>query len=251
MHRFYVAPQESGKDLFELSEREAHHAANVLRLRIDDPVVALDGEGSELCCRIRAISKRGVTLQVHQRNKVSPLPYALTLVQAIPKGKTMETIVQKAAELGAWKVVPIITDRTVTQLDEDRSESKVEKWTWIAIDAIKQCGSTWLPKIAEPIRVATYLGSKNPSELTLIASLQPGSKHPRIGFQDFELERGRRPKTISVWVGPEGDFTPAEVNSVLSSGALPITLGPLVLRSETAAFYCLSAVNYEMQSPRE
>ena len=251
MHRFYVDPRESGNDLLKLSEREAHHAANVLRLRVGERVVALDGQGSELCCNLQAVGKRGVTLQVYQRNKVPPLPYQLTLVQAIPKGKTMETIVQKAAELGAWKVVPIITDRTVTQLDEDRSESKVEKWTWIAIDAIKQCGSTWLSKIAEPIRVAAYLGSRDPSEMTLIASLQPGSKHPRLQFENFEREHGRRPRTISVWVGPEGDFTPAEVNSVLSSGALPITLGPLVLRSETAAFYCLSTVNYEMQSRQE
>jgi 16S rRNA (uracil1498-N3)-methyltransferase len=251
MHRFYVDPRESGNDLLELNEREAHHAANVLRLRKGDPVVALDGQGSELACNVLNVGKRGVTLQVHQRNKVPPLPYQLTLVQAIPKGKTMETIVQKAAELGAWKVVPIITERTVTQLDEDRSESKVEKWKWIAIDAIKQCGSTWLPKIAEPIRVTTYLGSKEPSEMTLIASLQSGSKHPRLHFRDFEREHGRRPKTISVWVGPEGDFTPGEVNSIMSAGALPVTLGPLVLRSDTAALYCLSMVNYEMQSPRE
>jgi len=251
MHRFYVDPRESGNDRLELSEREAHHAANVLRLKEGERVVVLDGQGSEICCNVQKVGKRGVILQVYQRNKVAPLPYQLTVVQAIPKGKTMETIVQKAAELGAWKVVPIITDRTVTQLDEDRSESKIEKWTWIAIDAIKQCGSTWLPKIAEPIRPAAYLGMRDSSELTLIASLQPGAKHPRLHFREFEREHGRRPKSISVWVGPEGDFTPAEVNTVLSSGALPITLGPLVLRSETAAFYCLSMVNYEMQSPRD
>jgi 16S rRNA (uracil1498-N3)-methyltransferase len=250
MHRFYVDPRESGSDLLDLSEREAHHAANVLRLKEGERVVVLDGQGSELCCNVQKIGKRGVTLHVYQRSKVPPLPYQLTLLQAIPKGKTMETIVQKAAELGAWKVVPIITDRTVTQLDEDRSESKIEKWTWIAIEAIKQCGSTWLPKIAEPIRPAAYLGMKDQSEMALIASLQAGSKHPRLHFRDFEREHGRRPKSISVWVGPEGDFTPAEVNAVVSSGALPITLGPLVLRSETAAFYCLSMVNYEMQSPR-
>jgi 16S rRNA (uracil1498-N3)-methyltransferase len=249
MHRFYVEPRQSGNDVIELSEREAHHGANVLRLKEGERVVALDGQGSELCCTVRNVTKRGVTLAVYQRNTVAPLPYQLTLVQAIPKGKTMETIVQKAAELGAWKIVPIITDRTVTQMDEERSESKVEKWNWIAIDAIKQCGSTWLPKIAEPIKPSQYLASGDRTELTLIASLQSGAKHPRLHFRDFQQERGRAPKSISVWVGPEGDFTPAEINSVLSSGALPITLGPLVLRSETAAFYCLSMVNYELQSP--
>lgn len=249
MQRFYVEPRQSGNDFIELSEREAHHAANVLRLKAGERVVALDGQGSELGCTVKQVSKRGVTLAVYQRITVPPLPYQLTLVQAIPKGKTMETIVQKAAELGAWKVVPVLTDRTVTQIDEDRSESKVEKWKWIAIDAIKQCGSTWLPIIGEPIKPAQYLATGDRTELTLIASLQSGAKHPRAQFREFQQERGRAPKSISVWVGPEGDFTPAEVNSVLSSGALPITLGPLVLRSETAAFYCLSVVNYELQSP--
>lgn len=249
MHRFYVDPSQSGNDLIELNEREAHHGANVLRLKEGERVVVLDGQGSELGCTIEKVSKRGVTLSVYQRNSVASLPYQLTLVQAIPKGKTMETIVQKAAELGAWKVVPILTDRTIAHLDEDRSDSKVEKWTWIAIDAIKQCGSTWLPKIAEPIKPSQFLTMADRSEITLLASLQPGAKHPRLHFRDFFQKRGRKPTSVTVWVGPEGDFTPAEINTILGSGALPITLGPLVLRSETAAFYCLSMVNYELQSP--
>ena len=249
MHRFFVDPAESGKDVIELSEREAHHGANVVRIREGERVAALDGKGSELACTVQSVSKRGVTLAVYQRNTIPPLPYQLTLVQAIPKGKTMETIVQKAAELGAFRIVPIITDRTVTQIDEERSESKVEKWNWIAIDAIKQCGSAWLPKVSEPLKPSQYLASAERADLTLIASLQAGAKHPRTIFRDFMQEKGRKPKTVSVWVGPEGDFTPAEINTVLAAGALPITLGPLVLRSETAAFYCLSMVNYELQSP--
>jgi 16S rRNA (uracil1498-N3)-methyltransferase len=249
MHRFYVDPAQSGNDQIELSEREAHHGANVVRVREGERVVALDGQGSELGCTVQKVGKRGMTLAVYQRNKIPPLPYQLTLVQAIPKGKTMETIVQKAAELGASKIIPIITDRTVAHLDEERSESKVEKWNWIAIDAIKQCGSAWLPKILDPMKPSQHLNAGEKSELTLIASLQPGAKHPRFYFRDFLEERLRKPKSVAVWVGPEGDFTPAEVNSVLASGALPITLGPLVLRSETAAFYCLSVVNYELQSP--
>lgn len=249
MHRFYVEPAESGNAVIQLSEREAHHAANVLRVKESERVTALDGQGGELSCIVEKIGKRGVTLRVYQRNKIPPLPYQLTLVQAAPKGKTMETIVQKAAELGAWKVVPIMSERTVAHLDEDRSESRVEKWNWIAIDAIKQCGSTWLPHIAEPIKPAQYLASQERCDLALIASLQPGAKHPRIYLREFLKERGRMPKSISVWVGPEGDFTPAEVNSVIGSGALPITLGPLVLRSETAAIYCLAVINYELQAP--
>jgi 16S rRNA (uracil1498-N3)-methyltransferase len=247
MHRFYVEPRESQGDLIELSVREVHHALNVLRLKEGERVVALNGEGAELSCTVTKVGKKEVTLRVYQRNVIPPLPCQLTLVQAVPKGKAMEIIVQKAAELGAWKVVPIMSERTVAHLDEDRSESKVEKWRWIAIDAIKQCGSAWLPKFIEPVKPVQYLGAAERTELTLIASLQPGAKHPRTHLKEFIDERKRKPKSVTVWVGPEGDFTPAEVNSVVGAGALPITLGPLVLRSETAAIYCLAVLNYEMQ----
>jgi 16S rRNA (uracil1498-N3)-methyltransferase len=92
------------------------------------------------------------------------------------------------------------------------------------------------------------LAAAERTELTFIASLQPGAKHPRIYLEEFVNERKRKPKSVTVWVGPEGDFTPAEVNSVVVAGALPITLGPLVLRSETAAIYCMAVMNYEMQA---
>ena len=251
MHRFYVEPGQSGKEMIELSEREVHHALNVLRLKEGERVVGLDGEGAELSCTVAKLGKKGVTLRVYQRNAIPPLPYQLTLVQAVPKGKAMEIIVQKAAELGAWKVVPVMSERTVAHLDEDRSESKVEKWRWIGIDAIKQCGSAWLPKFAEPVKPAQYLTAGERTDLALIASLQPGAKHPRTYLKEFVNERKRKPKSITVWVGPEGDFTPAEVNSVVATGALPITLGPLVLRSETAAIYCMAVMNYEMQPQAE
>jgi 16S rRNA (uracil1498-N3)-methyltransferase len=247
MHRFYVEPGESGKELIELNEREAHHALNVLRLKEGERVVALNGEGAEHSCTVAKLDKKGVVLKVYQRNSIPPLPYRLTLVQAVPKGKAMEIIVQKAAELGAWKVVPVMSERTVAHLDEDRSEAKVEKWRWIAIDAIKQCGSAWLPQFIEPVKPLQYLGAAERTDLTLIASLQPGTRHPRAYLKEFIEERKRKPKSVTVWVGPEGDFTPAEVNSVVGAGALPITLGPLVLRSETAAIYCMAVLNYEMQ----
>ncbi len=249
MHRFYVDPRQSSEKSIELSEREFHHATHVLRVKEGERVVALDGQGAELSCTVESITKRALTLQVYQRHSVSPLPYQITLVQAIPKGKTMETIVQKAAELGAWRIVPIIAERTVAQLDEEKAETKVEKWNSIAIDSIKQCGSAWIPKISEPLKPAQYLAQAERTELNLIATLQPDAKHPRIYLRDFLADKSRKPKSMTVWVGPEGDFTPAEINAIRAAGALPISLGQLILRSETAAFYCLSVLNYEMQAP--
>jgi 16S rRNA (uracil1498-N3)-methyltransferase len=247
MHRFFVEPELSRGERIELSGREFHHATNVLRLKEGDGVTVLDGAGSELLCVADKIARRGITLRVNRRNSIPRLPYALTLVQAIPKGKTMELIVQKAAELGAARVAPITAERTVAHLDEENAETKVQKWNWVAIDAIKQCGSAWLPRLLPPSTPAQYLAGDERSELSLIATFEPDAKHPRAYLREFIQEKGRKPASLSVWIGPEGDFSPAEIKLIRGAGALPISLGPLVLRSETAAIYCLSVLSYELQ----
>jgi len=229
-------------------EGEAHHAVNVLRVRHGERLMVLDGAGQELLCEVEKPDHGQLKLTVVQRNAVPPLPYHITLVQAIPKGKIFESILQKAVELGAHCIVPLLSDRVTTQLDEESAASKVEKWRLTAIEAIKQCGSAWLPQIEAPLTPKAYLARGEKFELPLIASLQSDCRHPREYFKTFHSEKKRLPKTVCVWVGPEGDFTPAEMSAVKSAGVLPITLGRLVLRSETAAIYSLSVLNYELQS---
>ncbi|MBI4664637.1 MAG: 16S rRNA (uracil(1498)-N(3))-methyltransferase [Verrucomicrobia bacterium] len=249
MHRFYLPPEQTQQSSLTLSDGDAHHALHVLRLKRSDRVAVLDGVGSEFLCEIKEADARRVTLEVVSKLFIPPLPYRLTLVQAVPKGKTMDLIVQKATELGADRVVPILSERTVAQVNEEAASGKAQKWRATAIEAIKQCGSAWLTKIDSPISPAAFLSREEKPELSLMATLQKNARHPRSCFQSFLAEHGRLPNTISVWVGPEGDFTPAEVNAIAGSGAWPITLGQLILRCETAAIYCLAALNYELQAP--
>jgi 16S rRNA (uracil1498-N3)-methyltransferase len=251
MHRFYLPPDQCRGNTLTLDEREAHHARDVLRLRAGERVVVLDGAGQELLCEAQTVGNDRVELAVKQRNTTPPLPCQITLFQAIPKGKIMDGIVQKAAELGAHRIVPLISDRVTAQLDEEGAASRAEKWRQTAIEAIKQCGSAWLPRVDTPITPKECLAQGEKFELPLIASLQSDRRHPREYFKAFQLEKQRLPKTISIWVGPEGDFTPAEMSAIKSSGALPITLGRLVLRSDTAAIYALSVLNYELQAGNE
>jgi 16S rRNA (uracil1498-N3)-methyltransferase len=248
MNRFYVDPSQIGEELIQLSERETHHALHVLRVKPNESVLALDGQGTELVCKVEMIGKHAVSFRVEQRKSIPPLPYQVTLVQALPKGKAIESIIQKATELGAYRVVPLLAERTVVQIDQDNIENRLQKWNWVAIDAIKQCGSAWIPRIESPRRLSEPLARRRGDELNLIASLESDAKHPREFFAEFFASKQRRPRSITVWVGPEGDFTPAEHGAIRASGALPITLGPLVLRSDTAALYCLSILNYELQS---
>ena len=251
MHRFYLPPENCRENELWLTDSEAHHALNVLRVRAGERVVVLDGAGGELLCEVQKPESSRLKLFVVQRNTVPPLPCQITLLQAVPKGKIIESIIQKATELGVWRIIPLLSDRVTTQLDDESAAVKAEKWRQTAIEAIKQCGSAWLPQVETPVTPKEYLARGERFELPLVASLQNDRRHPREYFKTFFAEKNRLPKTLCVWVGPEGDFTPAEMNVIKSSGALPITLGRLVLRSETAAIYALSVLNYESQSASE
>jgi 16S rRNA (uracil1498-N3)-methyltransferase len=248
MHRFYLPPVECRRNPLTLLEREAHHALNVLRLRARERVVVLNGAGDEYLCEVLETGRQGVTLNLLHKHNIPPPPFQVTLAQAVTRGKSMETILQKATELGAHRISPILSERTVAHLDTETAASRVEKWERTAIEAIKQCGSAWLPRVDTPLTPQAFLARAEKFELTLIASLQDGARHPRDHFESFRVEKNRAPTSVCVWVGPEGDFTPAEVNAIRAAGALPITLGLQVLRSETAAIYCLSVINYELQS---
>jgi 16S rRNA (uracil1498-N3)-methyltransferase len=248
MHRFYLPPSECVGNRFPLTGREAHHAISVLRLRERDRVTVLDGAGHEIMCEVEAAGKQTLDLKVVQRNLIPALPYQLTLVQAVPKGKVMEAIIQKATELGVTRIVPLLSDRVVTQLDQEDVAGRQQRWQQVAVESIKQCGQPWLPLVDTPLTPKAYLDRNEKFDLHLIASLQEGSQHPREFFADYRAERKSLPKSLAVWIGPEGDFTPAEMNAACSGGARPITLGRLVLRSETAAIYSLSVLNYEMQA---
>jgi len=231
-----------------LPESEAHHALSVLRLKKGAHLVVLDGAGHEFMCEMEDGDRRSARLKIIHKHNIPPLPYQLTLVQAIPKGRTMEMIVQKATELGVESIVPILCERSVPQFDPEDADGKVRKWTATAVEAIKQCGRAWLPRIEPPTTLSEYLSRNEKRDLTLIASLQNGARHHRHYLEAFATEHQRSPKSVAVWIGPEGDFTPGEIHAVTSCGALPITLGPLVLRSDTAAIYSLAVIGYELQA---
>ncbi|MGC3958149.1 MAG: RsmE family RNA methyltransferase [Verrucomicrobiota bacterium] len=246
MHRFYVPPELCSGNIILLSEDEAHHATRVLRIETGESVVVLDGAGHTFDCEVRDVTKRSVTLSVKQKTFTPPLPCQITLLQAIPKAKAMDYIVQKATELGAARIVPILSERVVVQLNEREAVDKAEKLRPVALEAIKQCGSPWLTKIDPPVSLKNFLARGEQFELPLVASLHEGRLHPREHIRRFQQQSHRLPSSACVWIGPEGDFTPAEME-LLHQHAQPISLGKLVLRSDTAAIYSLSVLNHELQ----
>lgn len=249
MPRFYLSPEHSQTSVLTLTGREAHHAVHVLRLALGERVMVLNGAGQELRCEVLSVGRDTVQLAVRERNHLPPLPCQITLLQAIPKAKLIEDIIEKAVELGVHRIVPLFTERVVMQLNATSAEAKAAKWRLTAIEAIKQSGNPWLPQIDTPLTPQAFLAQRPAFDVALIGSLQEDRRHPREPIEDFLREHQRPPCSVAIWIGPEGDFTPAEVALARSSGAHPISLGRLVLRCETAAAYCLSVLNYELQSP--
>jgi 16S rRNA (uracil1498-N3)-methyltransferase len=247
MPRFYLPPQDCRTDHPVLTGAEAHHAADVLRVQPAETVAVLDGAGSELTCRVQTVTRKNIQLEVLSRATQPPPQCRITLAQAIPRGKLFEAILQKATELGVWRVVPILSQRVATRLEGDSIEQKAEKWRQTAVEAIKQCGQRFLPQVDAPVTLPAWLARGEKFDLTLVASLQDGSRHLRSYFPPG----AQRPQTLCVWIGPEGDFAPEELEAMQGAGALPITLGPLVLRSETAALCALSIINHELTAGPE
>ncbi len=289
MHRFYLAPGDW--PAATLTDSEAHHARDVLRLELGDRVVLFDGRGREATAEITALGSAAVRLHVLQE-AVSPLPGArLSLAQAIPKGKNMDLIVQKSVEIGATEIFPLLSARTVVHLDPKSAAQKQAKWQTVALEAAKQCGQNWVPRIhsacspndffreiesgissvgaegaasslnfshglpaapEDAAATASHLaGAPFQFDLRLIGSLQPGARHLKKILADYaDVHNGARPASVLMLIGPEGDFTPAETALARSHGCAPLSLGPIILRVETAAIYCLSILSYELLGAR-
>jgi 16S rRNA (uracil1498-N3)-methyltransferase len=248
MHRFHLPPERCRGSTLALAGDEAHHAARVVRAQAGERVTVLDGAGGEFLCEVGDVTKREVTLRVIEKKTHLAPPCQITLLLAIPKGKIIESIIEKATELGAHRIVPLLTERVVTRLDNEDAAEKGAKWQRVAVEAIKQCGAAWLPKVEPPASLKEFLTRGERWDLALVGALQSEAHHPREVFRDYKMRHGADPRNVAVWIGPEGDFSPEELVAIQDVGAKPITLGPLVLRVETAAIYCLSFLNYELRS---
>jgi 16S rRNA (uracil1498-N3)-methyltransferase len=244
--RFYIPAERWNPEHLVLDEEEAHHCLDVMRCREGDRVIVFDGAGSEAEAEIVATAKGSVTVKATLFGTTPRPTTSITLGQAVPKGKNMDLIIQKATELGASRLVPLLSERTVVQLDGEDLDKKRQKWQRVAIEACKQCGQNWVPEVAAPVKVEAFARAvKDP--FRLIAAIGPESRPLKSLLAARGEEGAPLPAAATVMIGPEGDFTPAEVATALSHGFLPLSLGPIILRSETAAIHALSILGHELR----
>ncbi len=237
MPRFYL-PSDSWLTEPTLTGDEARHLGQVLRIQPGGIITIFDGNGRRAFAEVLSVSRDKVHLKIGEILLSQSLLPAISLAQAIPKGKNMDLIVQKSVELGVAAIQPLITRYTVVQPGEGKSE----KWRRNALEACKQCGQDTLPVIAEPLTFERWISTQ--SSVTgpkIIASLANGAKPLRQTLR-------QHPSTtqVTLLVGPEGDFSAEETAAAIAAGFLPVSLGTIVLRVETATIFCISALRYEL-----
>ncbi len=242
--RSYCPTLSPDNPLIQLSNDESHHLVSVNRARSGDPVSVFDGQGQEWESELTEANKRKAILTGKRFIQNTPLSYEIALAQAIPKGKGLEGIIRKATEIGIQHIFPLASERTESKVRTDRQDTKSEKWLTAAIEGAKQSGNPFLPQI-HPVQDLSHFLENGAQQfsLKLIASLQSDS----VSLKTAIDSTGVIPTGIFL-VGPEGDFSDREYHQISSSGFLPITLGPYVLKCETAAVYAMSILRHEWSS---
>ncbi|MFP4157452.1 MAG: RsmE family RNA methyltransferase [Opitutales bacterium] len=223
-----------------LEARESHHLVRVFRARSGEAVELLNGRGLRYFGRLSRVDAGAAEVTV-ERIEEHPVPRPeLTLLQSIPKGKTMDLILRIATEIGVARVVPVFTDQGEVQLKGERLQSKLEKWRLTMIESCKQCGLPFLPDLEEPRSIEDWIEASAGASaaLKIVASLEEGSRSLLSA-----LEQMGEIREVVVAVGPEGDFSGREYSALTRSGFRSVRLGANVLRAETAAAYTLSVVD--------
>lgn len=243
MQRFFVDPRALAARPARLQGDLAHQIARVLRLAPDDVITLLDNSGAAYTARLLTVSPRQVTAEVIERTEPQVEPRVrLILYQAVPRAKKIEWVLQKGAELGVSAFVPVIAARCQGLARADLDEPKLDRWRKIVAEAAEQSGRVLLPEVAPALALAEAVTAAMGADLALMAAVSAEARPLRsvLGALD------RTPATVALLVGPEGGFAPEEVALAIQAGVLPISLGPRVLRTETAALVAFSAVLYAL-----
>ena len=241
MHRFFAKPTGFDGENVRIYE-DANHIKRVLRLAAGDEIVVLDGLGYEYPAVIAGFEKDCCVVKVTDKRRALTEPeLKVTLYQSIPKLDKMDGIIQKAVELGIYRIVPVITNRTVAK--PDATSGKTERWRKIAAEAVKQCGRGVVPEVSAAVSFEQALAQMKDKDLCVMPYEVLG--HGGESNLKEVLKNAAKCPSIGILIGPEGGFEPAEAEAAQAAGAAVVGLGRRILRTETAGAAVLAIIMYE------
>jgi len=217
-----------------LAEPQSHYASKVLRMQAGRELVLFNGEGGEYSAEISVVHKKHVDVTVKEftaENRESQLKLELAI--GVSRGERMDWVLQKATELGVTRIIPLITERTEVKLGGERADKKMEHWQQIIISACEQCQRNLLPQLSAPQNYSEWVTHCN-AELKFVL-------HHR---DNKGLPHDKNATSVALLIGPEGGLDEDEIAQAITRGFSPLTLGPRVLRTETAPVAAISLVQY-------
>ena len=223
------------KEVAVLSPEESHHLVRVLRVQPGQEITLFDGQGGVAEAVIESVAKTAVEARISTHWKIPKPTVEIDLIQAVPKPDRWELVLQKAVELGATTIRPVLTQHT----EFKPNPKKQERWDKIVLNAAQQCEVRWVPKLHPLETFSAILPLLESYDLVLIGSLYEGTKP----FRDIAISGKNK---VALLIGPEGDFSAEEVRAAVQAGASPVSFGNRILRTETAAIYGLSVLSYQL-----
>ena len=246
MQRFFVEPYQVQEEehRITLTGPDLNHMKNVLRMRIGEDVWISDGSEKEYHCTIEEFQEDSAVLHIlYAQESQYELPSRIYLFQGLPKGDKMELIVQKAVELGVYGIVPFAAKRSVVRLDEKKAGKKQIRWQAIAKGAAEQSGRGLIPEVQTVKTYAEALEFAKELDVILVPyELEEGMKATMS-----IIEAIRPGQSVGIFIGPEGGFEEQEIGQARNAGAVPVTLGRRILRTETAGITTLSILMYHLE----
>ncbi|QEY17449.1 16S rRNA (uracil(1498)-N(3))-methyltransferase [Cellvibrio sp. KY-GH-1] len=221
-------------ELMQLEESASHHLSKVLRMQAGRELILFNGTGGEFAATIQEVSKKHVAVTVAEHtadNRESPLQLELAI--GISRGERFEWVLQKATELGVTKITPLVTERTEVKVGGERQEKLIDRWQHIIISACEQCQRNLLPELSAPVQISDWLNTVD-SDLRFVL-------HHR---DSKTLPAEQTPQSVSLLIGPEGGLSESEIAHAQAKNFNALTLGPRVLRTETAPVAAISLVQY-------
>lgn len=235
MPRFYCTQPLAEGSSVDLPDTVAHHL-HVLRMQPGDALSLFDGRGGQYAATLADIGKRRASATVGAHDPIEvELPYALSLAQGLPEGSKMDWIIEKAVELGVARIEPLAARRSVVRLSGERAEKRHLHWEGVIVAASEQCGRNRLAELAPVLDFGRWIASPSPAPRILLS--------PRATTSLAGWARSQGPQAVTLMVGPEGGFTGEEEDAAIAAGAIALSVGPRVLRTETAALAAVAMLN--------